>query len=296
MQCLSVVVPCFNEGRTIRQLLSGVLASELVAEVLLVDDASDDATLEIAGMIVDSRIRIIRQPSHLGKGAAVRRGLAEAACDYVVVQDADLEYDPSEYGRLLEPLLIGQADVVYGSRFLADRPRRDLQFWHSAGNRLLTSLSNVFTSLHLTDMETCYKLFRRDVIQSIELHEDRFGIEPEITAKLAAGGWRILEVGISYSRRTYAEGKKIGWRDALDAARCIVAYSMIWQRVTNHARRAEYATVLEMHRRVGTATERQPDACRYAGPLLGALLTHLVTRPGHRVDQPPAPAERRQRG
>ncbi len=191
----------------------------------MVDDCSSDATPALLAGIDDRRLRVFRQPVNQGKGAALRRGFAEAHGPFVVVQDADLEYDPIEFAMLLGPLVAGQADVVYGSRFLSDRPHRVLYFWHYAGNRLLTLASNAFTNLNLTDMETCYKMFRKEVLDSIDVEEDRFGIEPEITAKVAAGGWRIYEVGISYHGRTYAEGKKIGWRDGLAALRCIVRYS-----------------------------------------------------------------------
>jgi glycosyltransferase involved in cell wall biosynthesis len=229
-RCLSVVVPCYNEAATIAALLGRVLASPYVREVVVVDDGSSDKTAEIAGSLGDDRIRVFVQPHNMGKGAALRRGFVEATAELVIVQDADLEYDPSDYLQLLEPLLEGRADVVYGSRFITDRPHRVLYFWHSVGNKLLTLGSNMFTNLNLTDMETCYKVFRREIIQGIDLKEDRFGFEPEVTAKLAKGGWRIYEVGISYSGRTYAEGKKIGLKDALQAARCIVKYSILWDR------------------------------------------------------------------
>lgn len=230
--CLSVVVPCYNEEQTIKDLLGRVLESRWVAEVLVIDDGSTDKTLDQIREITDSRVRLLIQPFNRGKGAALRRGFAEATADFVIVQDADLEYDPAEYGVLLEFLVEGKADVVYGSRFITDRPHRVLYYWHSVGNRMLTAASNMFTNLNLTDMETCYKAFRREVIQSLHLEEDRFGIEPEITAKLARGHYRIYEVGISYQGRTYAEGKKIGWRDGFQAARCIIRYSPLWQRLT----------------------------------------------------------------
>ena len=229
-RCLSVVVPCYNEAATIVTLLERVLASPYVAQVVVVDDGSHDATLTMARSVTDDRMTVIAQERNMGKGAALRRGFGEATAEYVIVQDADLEYDPADYPQLLEPLLSGRADVVYGSRFITDRPHRVLYFWHSIGNKLLTLASNMLTNLNLTDMETCYKVFRREIIQGTQLCEDRFGFEPEVTAKLAKGGWRIYEVGISYSGRTYAEGKKIGFRDALEGARCIVRYSVLWDR------------------------------------------------------------------
>jgi glycosyltransferase involved in cell wall biosynthesis len=234
MQCLSVIVPCYNEAATVKELLAMVLDSPYVAEVIVVDDGSTDETVPIARSVSDSRMRLLEQPHNMGKGAALRRGFQEATADFVVVQDADLEYDPADFGVLLEPLLAGKADVVFGSRFMTDRPHRVLLFWHSVGNRLLTTASNAFTNLNLTDMETCYKVFRREVIQDLDLREDRFGFEPEVTAKVAKGGWRVYEVGISYSGRTYAEGKKIGWRDGLHAARCVVRYSALWDKVLGH--------------------------------------------------------------
>ncbi len=234
-RCLSVVVPCFNESATISQLLGQVLAAPAVAEVVVVDDGSSDGTPELVAAIDDERVRLIRQPENLGKGAALRRGFQEVTAQYVIVQDADLEYDPMEYPKLLAPLIADQADVVYGSRFASGEPHRVLYYWHSVGNRMLTTASNMFSGLNLTDMETCYKAFRREVIQSIDLQEDRFGIEPEITAKVAWAKWRVYEVGISYSGRTYAEGKKIGWRDGVSAVRAITRYSPLLERINGHA-------------------------------------------------------------
>ena len=227
---LSVVMPCFNEERTVLETCKLVLASPWCNELVVVDDASTDGSLAQLALLDDPRVKVLRHEVNQGKGAALRRGFAAAAGPYVVVQDADLEYDPADYALLLEPLLSGAADVVYGSRFQGGRPHRVLYFWHSVGNKLLTLASNAFTNLNLTDMETCYKAFRTEVLQSIELEEDRFGIEPEITAKVAGGGWRIYEVGISYSGRTYAEGKKIGWRDGVRAIVCIVRYSSLGER------------------------------------------------------------------
>ncbi|MDE0066605.1 MAG: glycosyltransferase family 2 protein [Acidimicrobiaceae bacterium] len=223
---LSVVMPCYNEAATVAEMVKRVLASPHTAELVIIDDGSTDGTRELLDGFDDSRVRVILQPYNCGKGAAVRRGFEAASAEFVIVQDADLEYDPNDYDIILEPLLDGSADVVYGSRFQSGRPRRVLYFWHSVGNRLLTLLSNMFTDLNLTDMETCYKAFRAEVVQSLDLRENRFGIEPEITAKVAAGGWRIWEVGISYSGRTYAEGKKINWLDGVAALGCIVKYGV----------------------------------------------------------------------
>jgi glycosyltransferase involved in cell wall biosynthesis len=231
--CLSVVMPCFNELATVESCVEAVLASPYTAELVIVDDGSTDGTRDVLEKLAatDDRVRVLMQPRNQGKGAALRRGFAEATAEFVIVQDADLEYDPAEYGLLLGPLLDGRADVVYGSRFLGGRAHRVLYFWHTVGNRFLTLLSNAFTDLNLTDMETCYKAFRRPVVHALDLEEDRFGIEPEITAKVAAGRWRIYEVGISYSGRTYSEGKKIGWRDGVRAVVCIVRYSAVGQRL-----------------------------------------------------------------
>ncbi len=225
--CLSVVMPCYNEEDTVETILERVLASSYVGEVIAVDDASTDATLKLLRSFDDDRLRVLEQPVNQGKGAALRRGFAEATRDFVIVQDADLEYDPDEYGRVLGPLLDGDADVVYGSRFGGGEVKRILYFWHTLGNRILTLASNMATNLNLSDMETCYKAFRREIIQQITVEEDRFGFEPEITAKVAAMRCRVFEVGISYHGRTYDEGKKIGWRDGVRAMYCILAYSPI---------------------------------------------------------------------
>ncbi len=233
--CLSVVMPCFNEAATIRPMIERVLASPWTAELIVVDDGSTDGTREILGRVDDPRVTVLLQPVNRGKGAALRRGFARARSPYVIVQDADEEYDPADYGVIMEPLVDGRADVVYGSRFHAARPHRVLYFWHSVGNRVLTTVSNMFTNLNLSDMETCYKAFRREVLDSFAIEEDRFGFEPEITAKVARGGWRIYEVSISYSGRTYAEGKKIGWRDGFRALWCIVRHSALVDTVVPRA-------------------------------------------------------------
>ena len=229
-RCLSVVVPCYNEERTILQLLDRVSASPWVCEIVVVDDGSKDASREQLAGYENTLVRVHLQPHNMGKGAALRTGFGLVTGEYAIVQDADLEYDPSDYGLLLEPLERGLADVVYGSRFQSGAPHRVLYFWHTVGNRFLTLLSNMLTDLNLTDMETCYKAFRREVIQGIPIEEDRFGFEPEVTAKIAASGCRVYEVGISYAGRTYDEGKKIGWRDGVRAVVCIVKYSPLLRR------------------------------------------------------------------
>ena len=240
--CLSVVMPCYNELATIDEVVGAVLESPHVAELIIVDDGSTDGSREILAKLDDPRLRVLLQPYNQGKGAALRRGFAEATAPFVVVQDADLEYDPREYGDLIAPLLADKADVVYGSRFLGGLPHRVLYFRHSIGNKLLTLTSNLFTDLNLTDMETCYKVFRREVLESFTLEESRFGIEPEITAKVAAGRWRVYEIGISYSGRTYDEGKKIGWRDAIRAFYCIVRYSPLGSRFRGRSKSGDRST------------------------------------------------------
>jgi glycosyltransferase involved in cell wall biosynthesis len=223
---LSVVIPCYNEKDTIENLVNAVRKTSIrPLEIIIVDDCSTDGTRDVLKEKINVD-KIIYHDKNMGKGAALRTGFQHVTGDVVVVQDADLEYDPQEYPLLYEPIVSGKADVVYGSRFISGGCRRVLYFWHMVGNKFLTLLSNMFTNINLTDMETCYKMFRREVIQSINIEEERFGFEPEITAKVARGGWRIYEVGISYYGRTYAEGKKIGWRDGFRAIYAIVKYNL----------------------------------------------------------------------
>ena len=242
---VSVVIPVYNERAFIEEVLLRVQASPIDKEIILVDDKSTDGTRALLEDLDQAQaegareanvqngkarlplenVRFLFQPQNAGKGAALRRGFEAATGEIVLVQDADLEYDPRDYGKLLEPIFDGRADVVYGSRFLGG-PQRVHYFWHYAGNKFLTLLSDIFTNLKLTDMETCYKVFRREVLQNIKLESDRFGFEPEITAKIAKGSWRIYEVPISYAGRTYAEGKKITWRDGLSTLWCILRYNL----------------------------------------------------------------------
>jgi glycosyltransferase involved in cell wall biosynthesis len=235
---LSVVMPVYNERATLDEVISRVMSvprqienrqvENLEIELICVDDGSTDGSREILEQLQTRHrgIRVLFQPRNMGKGSALRRGIQESTGDFVIIQDADLEYDPSEYPLLLRPLVEGKADVVYGSRFLGSGPHRVLYFWHSVGNWILTLISNALTNINLSDMETCYKVFRREVIQSIPIEEDRFGFEPEITVKVAKRRLRIYEVGISYSGRTYEEGKKIGWRDGFRALFCLLKYTV----------------------------------------------------------------------
>jgi glycosyltransferase involved in cell wall biosynthesis len=221
-------MPVYNEAATVGEIVGVVLAQPCVAELIIVDDASADGTWEkLQTLTPDARVRTVRHSVNQGKGAALRTGIAHATAELVIIQDADLEYDPAEYPLLIAPILNNRADVVFGSRFLGSGAHRVLYYWHFLGNQLLTTLSNMATNLNLSDMETCYKVFRREIVQAIPIEENRFGFEPEITAKVARMGVRIYEVAISYYGRTYAEGKKINWRDGVRALVCILKYNFI---------------------------------------------------------------------
>ena len=227
---LSVIIPCFNEKDTIEKIIdkvSNVNLDDIKKEIIVIDDASKDGTVQILKTKIEPKVsKVIYKEKNVGKGAAIRTGLENATGDYIIFQDADLEYDPEEYSRLLKPILDGHADVVYGSRFIGGYPHRVLFYWHSKGNKFLTDFSNMFTDLNLTDMETCYKLFKREIINKIKIEENRFGLEPEITAKIARMKCKIYEVGISYYGRTYEEGKKINWKDGIRAIYVILKYGI----------------------------------------------------------------------
>ncbi|HET6516313.1 MAG TPA: glycosyltransferase family 2 protein [Thermodesulfovibrionales bacterium] len=225
---LSIVIPCYNEVQTIADIVGAVTKSPYEnKEIVIVDDFSTDGTREVLKSTIKPLVdKIVYHDRNKGKGAALRTGIAAASGDVVIIQDADLEYDPNEIPKVIQPILDGKADVVYGSRFMGGDPHRVVYYWHMVGNKILTGLSNMFTNLNLTDMETCYKAFRREIIQSIRIEEDRFGFEPEVTAKIAKLRCRIYEVGIPYYGRTYEQGKKIGWKDGVSALRCIVKYNL----------------------------------------------------------------------
>lgn len=236
---LTVVIPIYNEETTLGPILERVLGRQMVGEVILVDDGSYDGTALVACSWVEreKKVRLIEHERNRGKGAALRTGFQNATCPYVIVQDADMEYDPADFGRVVAPLVADEADVVYGSRYLKKDPRNVMRFWHTMGNRFLTLLSNMMSDLYVTDMETCYKGFRREVIQAIPIEENRFGFEPEVTAKVAKMKLRVMETSVHYYPRSYDEGKKIGWKDGVRAIWCILKYNLFdrepieWKRV-----------------------------------------------------------------
>jgi glycosyltransferase involved in cell wall biosynthesis len=269
---LSVVIPVYNERDTIVEVLARVAAAPFSKEVIVVDDASEDGTREkLEALRRRGRLdKLVLHPQNRGKGAAVRSGFQEASGDIILIQDADLEYNPLEYPRLLEPILLGKADVVYGSRFLTSEAHRVLFFWHSIANRALTLASNMFTNLNLTDMETCYKVFRAEVARALDLQEERFGFEPETTAKVARMRCRVYEVGISYDGRSYAEGKKIGWKDAVRALFCVLRYGLFHRpgRTIDEIRREEAEAKREREGdtegAIGTRSETANEGARKA--------------------------------
>ena len=225
---VSIIIPCYNENKTIDQIVNKILnQTKIKKEIIIIDDCSTDGTKEILQKNINSKVdKIIYNKKNFGKGFCIKKGIEISTGQIVLIQDADLEYDPSDYNKILKPIFEGNADVVYGSRFVGSEEKRVLFYWHSVGNYLLTTLSNIFSNLNLTDMENCYKAFKSDLIKSINLEEERFGFEPEITAKIAKKKIRIFEVGIKYFGRTYSEGKKITWRDGFSALRCIIKYNL----------------------------------------------------------------------
>ena len=225
---VSIIIPCYNENKTIDQIVNKILnQTKIKKEIIIIDDCSTDGTKEILQKNINSKVdKIIYNKKNFGKGFCIKKGIEISTGQIVLIQDADLEYDPSDYNKILKPIFEGNADVVYGSRFVGSEEKRVLFYWHSVGNYLLTTLSNIFSNLNLTDMENCYKAFKSDLIKSINLEEERFGFEPEITAKIAKKKIRIFEVGVKYFGRTYSEGKKITWRDGFSALRCIIKYNL----------------------------------------------------------------------
>ena len=225
---VSIIIPCYNEHKTIVQIVNKILnQTKIEKEIIIIDDCSTDGTKEILQKNINSKVdKIIYNEKNFGKGFCIKKGVEISSGQIILIQDADLEYDPSDYNKILKPIFEGNADVVYGSRFVGSEEKRVLFYWHSVGNYLLTTLSNIFSNLNLTDMENCYKAFKSDLIKSINLEEERFGFEPEITAKIAKKKIRIFEVGIKYFGRTYSEGKKITWRDGFSALRCIIKYNL----------------------------------------------------------------------